>query len=120
MEVPLKEGWENYLPKLYVYHVSPKDYECINYMFNPLYKASKLSPATSHTPLVYLVFVVQKTITNQNSQTKEKRCMVINLHSVNKEVVLDLYPILIQEDIINIVYSYCYITVINTCQFFYQ
>lgn len=67
MEVPLKEGQENCLPKLYIYHISPKDCECINCMFNPLYKASKLSPATGHTPLVYLVFVVQKTVTNQNS-----------------------------------------------------
>lgn len=95
MEVPLKEGQENYLPKPHVYRVSPKDYECINCMFDPLYKASKLSPATSYTPLAYLVFIIQKTITNQNSQTKEKGYVVINLCGINKEVVLDLYPILI-------------------------
>ena len=58
MEVLLKEGWENYLPKPYVYHVSPKDYKCINHIFNPLYKASKLSPATSHTPSAYPVFII--------------------------------------------------------------
>lgn len=95
IEVPLKEGQENYLPKLYVYHISPKDYKCIDCMFDPLYKAGKLSPATGYTPSAYLVFIIQKTITNQNSQTKEKRCIVINLHSINKEVILDLYPILI-------------------------
>ena len=66
MEVPLKEGWENCLPKPYIYYVSPKDHECINHIFDPLCEAGKLSPATSHTPLAYLVFVVWKTITNQN------------------------------------------------------
>lgn len=95
IEVPLKEGQENYLPKPHVYYISPKDYECIDYIFDPLYKAGKLSPATSYTPLVYLVFVIQKTVTNQNSQTKEKRCIVIDLRGINKEVILDLYPILI-------------------------
>lgn len=89
-------------------------------MFDPLCKASKLSPATSHTPLVYLVFIIQKTITDQNGQTKEKGRVVIDLYGVNKEVILDLYPIPIQEDIINMVHSCCYIMVINAYQFFYQ
>lgn len=120
MEVPLKEGWENHLPKSHVYYVSPKDRECIDCIFNPLYEASKLSPATGHTPLAYLVFIIQKTVTDQNSQTKEKGCVVIDLCGVNKEVVPDLYPIPIQEDIINIVRGCRYITVIDACWFFYQ
>lgn len=66
MEVPLKEGQENRLPKPYVYYVSPKDCECIDCIFDPLCEAGKLSPATGHTPLVYPVFIIQKTITDQN------------------------------------------------------
>lgn len=66
MEVPLKEGQENCLPKPHVYYISPKDCECIDCMFDPLYKAGKLSPTTGYTPSVYLVFIIQKTVTDQN------------------------------------------------------
>jgi hypothetical protein len=58
MEVPIKEEWENYLPKPYVYYISPKDHKYINYIFRPLYKAGKISPVTGYIPLVYLVFIV--------------------------------------------------------------
>lgn len=120
MEVPLKEGWENRLPKPHVYRVSPKDRECIDRTFDPLREAGKLSPATGHTPSAYPVFVVWKTVTDQNGQTKEKGRVVIDLRGVNKEVVPDLYPIPIQEDIINMVRGCRYITVIDACRFFYQ
>ena len=70
---------------------------------------------TKPTPFVYLVFVVQRIVKGQ-----QKGRVIIDLRALNRITVPNNYPLLLQSEIIVVLYSKKFITAINITLFFYQ
>lgn len=119
LQVPMKSGWEQRIPKPRVYRLSLKDREVIDKTFDPLYDQGKLTYATNRTPAGYPVFVVYKDVWTPDGFVSKGR-VVIDLRGANKESIPDVYPVLPIDDIIALVKDCFFITVLDACQMFYQ
>ena len=58
--------------------------------------------ATGHTPSGYPVFVVYYMVCNPDSSTTKKEYVVIDLCGVNKVSEPDIYPLLIQDEVLQL------------------
>lgn len=121
MRVPMKDGWQDRMPKPKVYHQLPKSRALIDKMFDGLYRTGKMNYAVGHTPSAYPVFVVWKDVWDPTTNSyKEKGRVVVDLRGANKEAEPDLYPVPSQDEIINLLRGCRYITAVDACRFFYQ
>ena len=120
MKIPLKEGWEDRLPKPKIYNVGKRGRDAIDRAFDPLHKQGKMAFATRHTPSAHPVFVVYRDIVDDKGNQTTKERVVVDLRNLNAESVKDLYPLATQDEIIHLVKGNLLITVVDGVSFFYQ
>lgn len=118
IKVYLKPRWEtkisNIKPKVYPLGIKAK---ClINETFDKIQHLGHLKYTTSHIPFSFPMFVVYKT----NIKGEKKRHPIVNIHKLNDLVVLDIYSLPLQSDIIASVQGYTNLAILDIISFFYQ
>ena len=93
MEIPLIPNWESQVPWNHVYKQGLKEWQIIDNCFDMLHKQGCMDWVHSHTLSGYPTFVVYWMVHNPDGTTTKKECVVIDLHSVNKIVEPDIYPL---------------------------
>jgi hypothetical protein len=83
--------------------------------FDELYCKGLMEWVTYPTPFGCLVFVVWHTV-----DSKAKSRPIVDLRLLNKYVLLDAYPIPLQNNILYALYDKNFLTVFDTSLFFYQ
>ena len=81
-----------------------------------MHKQSRLQYTTDPTPFSFPVFVVFKS----DHQGKRKGRAVVDIHRLNKLVLLDSYPLPLQSKIIANVQGCTNLAVLDVASFFYQ
>ena len=117
MKIPLIDNWQDvYKPaNTKVYPLGPRDREVVDKQFDKLQQQGRLEWSTEPTPFSYPCFVVWKEV---NGIRKGR--VVVDIRTLNKITVPDVYPVPSQSDIINAVQSCRYISVVDCSSFFYQ
>ena len=102
--------------KAKVYPLGLKNRKLVDDTFDELHSQGRLSWTKENTPFSYPVFVVWKTLANE----QRKGRVVVDIRGLNQLVVPDAYPLPLQADIISAVKGSSYISVIDCASFFYQ
>lgn len=117
MRIPLKADWEQNTSKTAkVYPLERDVKEVVDKTFNKLYEQGRLSWTTKSTLFSYSVFVVWKAMPDG---TRKGRA-VVDIRGLNSITQANLYPLLLQADLISSIKDCRYITVVDYASFFYQ
>lgn len=80
-----------------------------------MHKQGHLKFIINPTLFSFPVFVIWKA----NAQDKKKSCAMVNIQKLNKLVLLDSYPLLLQSKIITNVQSCTNLAILDAISFFY-
>lgn len=117
MKVQLKPGWESKVSsiKLKVYPLGNNNRRIVDNTFNEMHKQRRLKFTTDPRPFSFLVFVVRKI----DVQGNKKNRAVVDIQKLNKLVLPDSYPLLLQLEIIANVQGCTNLVVLDAASFFY-
>ena len=117
MKIPLINNWQDvYKPaNAKVYLLEPRNREVVDAQFDKLHQQGRLKWSTEATPFSYPCFVVWKEVNGI-----KKGRVVVDIRTLNKITVPNVYPVPSQSDIINAVQGCRYISVVDYSSFFYQ
>ena len=87
----------------------------MNKTFNTLQKQGRLGYMIKSTLFSYSVFIVWKTLSN--SERKDQA--IVDIRDLNNLILLDIYLVSLQLDIIAKLLEYIYLLILNTITFFY-
>lgn len=118
MRIPLKEGAK--IPRNQVYRLGPKEKKLVDETFDALHEEGKLKWASNYTPSGYPVFVVYRLGTLPDGTRGLKGRVVVDLRGLNKITELDSYPVLTQDEIIQLARGAKYMSVFDKAKSFYQ
>lgn len=94
----LKPGWETKIlaikPKVYLLDIKIR--YLVNKMFEKIDCLSYLQYTILHTLFSFFIFIVYKA----NAKEEKKRRAVVNICKLNDLIVLEIYSLLLQSDII--------------------
>ena len=93
MTIPLVDRWDSTKVAAKVYSTTGKDCEEIDKAFDKLHQQGQMGFFNEPTPFAYPVFVVWRTITKEDGSTMCKARVVVNIHSLNKIMMPDSYPL---------------------------
>lgn len=98
MKVLLKSRWEAkvFTIKPKVYLLGNKARQLIDKTFDKMHRLDRLKFTTEHTPFSFPVFVIWK----NDAEGKRKGRAVVDIQKLNKMVLPDFYPLLLQSEII--------------------
>ncbi|KAJ5675356.1 hypothetical protein N7462_008253 [Penicillium macrosclerotiorum] len=106
-------------PRTRTYKQGPDAQACIDKVFDQLHDQGKMSWTDRHTPSALPVFVVWKYVTRNGVQSRVGR-PVIDCRDINDILEADLYPLPLQEDVIQLTKDKRFITAVDAAKFFYQ
>ena len=115
MKIYLVEGQQKQLQLAKSYPLGRKDKDFLDIKYNKLYTQGRISFLDKLTLIIYLVFIVQQLV-----NSKKKGQVVVNLQLVNVVTILDIYPLLDQDNIIGDLTGKKQLTVFNAIGFFHQ
>ena len=98
-----------------MYSFNLKNKKMIDKKFNRLHEKEKISWTKELTIYNYSIFVVWRIV---NDERKER--IIINIKELNKIFEFDVYLIFFQSNVIVVVMSASYISVMNCAKFFHQ
>ena len=118
MKVTLKPGWEAKVSaiKPRIYPLGNKDRQLVDDTFDELYQQGHMKFTSDATPFSFPVFVIYKS----DSEGKKKNRAVVDIRKLNKLVLPDSYPLLLQSEIIANVQGCTNPAVLDAASFFYQ
>lgn len=118
IKILLKSGWKSRVASIKprVYPLGNNSKRLIDKTFDKMQCFGRFKFIDSHMSFSFLVFVVQKTISNG----ERKSCTVVDIKKLNKLVILDTYLLPLQSEIIANVQKCTNLTVLNVASFFYQ
>ena len=97
-----------------IYSIEFKKQKSINDIFNKIYVDDKIIQSTQFIVFNFSIFVVWREIFN-NFKNK----IVVDIKNLNKITKIDIYFMLLQTNIINVVTSYNYIFIVDVVNWFY-
>ena len=98
MEIPLKEGWDEMIPKSTVYPQGLKERELIDQTFDQLHQQGRMQWSLHHTPSGYPVFVAYRQVPKADG-TMESKGRVVDIRGLNAQTQPDIYPIPTQQEL---------------------
>ena len=118
MNILLIDNWKTQykLEQACVYLVEQKNCEIIDMMFNKLQAQGCLKWTTSFISFIYLCFVVWKNLSNEIQKDR----IVVDIWALNKIIMLNIYSVPSQTDILTAVQKVKYIFTVDCSFFFYQ
>ncbi len=114
IKIYLVEGQQKQLQLAKSYSLGREDKDFLDVEHNKLHAQGRISFLDKPTLIVYLVFIVQRLV-----NSKKKGQVIVNLQLVNAVTILDIYPLLDQDDIIGDLTGKKWLTVFNAIGFFY-
>ena len=76
--------------------------------------------ATGHIPSSYPAFMVYHIVCNPDSSTTKKEHMVIDLYDVNKVSEPNIYLLLMQDKVLQLLQAKYFISVVDVQKMFHQ
>ena len=121
IKIHFKNNWKvtNAKLKYKSYSVSFNEHAVIDKTFDKLYKQEKTYWIQSSAFYAYLIFMTWQTV-YKNEKLIQKEWAIINLWKLNHVTVSDVYSLLLQSNIITLILSCKYISMMNRTDFFYQ
>ena len=116
MQVPLVENWDYRQVARKVYPLSQKDREVVNTEFDKMHTQGRIEWTRDPTPFGFPVFVVWRTLPDGVRKAR----VVVDIRGLNQLTIPDVYPLLLQTDIIAAVRGCQYISTIDCTGFFHQ
>ena len=98
-----------------IYFLNKKNKEIMNKKFNKYHEQKQLSWTKIKTFFTFSVFITWKIINDE-----KKNWMVIDIQTLYKIIMFDVYSLLLQTEIIVLLRSKKYILIINCSKFFHQ
>jgi hypothetical protein len=120
MYIRLKENTDSENAKLLhkLYKVPFNERVIISTVLDKLYNQDKLEWIIKSTPYAFPVFVIWRTLYKDKIPIRKDRA-VVDIREFNKAAVSDAYLILLQSDIIKIIFDCKYISVMDRTDLFY-
>ena len=103
-----------------VYPLGKPDQEFVDKEFDKLQMEGKLEWTKKPTEHSYPVFVVWRTVRNSKGEDERKGRVVVDIRGLNRDTIVDTYPVPLQSDIINEIQGCRYISLADATRFFYQ
>jgi len=85
MEIPLKEGWDEKIPKSTVYPQGPKERELIDQTFDRLHQQGRMEWSLHHTPSGYPVFVAYRQVPKADGTMESKGRVIVDIRGLNAQ-----------------------------------
>ena len=90
----------------------------INKIFNKLHKQNHMNWSINHSSSEYSIFMIWRNV-KHNKKMIQKARVIINVCNLNKLIIFNIYSTSLQSEIIVIIISKNYISVVNVTAFFY-
>jgi hypothetical protein len=119
MSIDLKSDWADKIKSNKVYFLSFDEKVIIDKTFDNLHAKEKIKWFTNSTSFNYFIFVIYRTIMKNDKLVRKKR-VVINIRELNAIIVLNVYFMSAQTNIIAAIAECRYILVMNVLKYFYQ
>jgi hypothetical protein len=119
MSIFLKSDWADKIKSNKIYFLRSKERVIVNEIFDNLHDKEKMKWFTNFTSFEYSIFVIYKTIMKDDKFTRKDRA-IIDIRKLNAIIVIDVYFMSVQTNIIVAVAECLYIFVMNVLEYFYQ
>ena len=101
-----------------IYSLDVDKQKKVDKIFNKLHKQSCMNWSINHSSSEYSVFVIWKNV-KHNEKMIWKAKIIVNVHNLNKLIISDIYSTSLQSEIIVMIVSKNYISVVDVTAFFY-
>jgi hypothetical protein len=120
MYIRLKENADSENAKLLykLYKIPSNKRIIINTILDKLHSQDKFEWITKSIFYIFPIFIVWRTLYKDRIPIRKDRA-VVDIRKFNRAAVLNTYPILLQSDIIRIIFDCKYINVIDGIDVFY-
>ena len=117
MEIPLVDNWKNIYKtgQTRVYPVNTHDKQMIDETFDKLYNQKRIKWIVTNISFIFSCFVVRKNIVDD-----PKNRVIIDIKTLNKIIILNIYLVSIQSEILIFLKNVIHIFIVDTATFFYQ
>ncbi len=102
-----------------IYLLDLDEQKKVDKIFNKLHEQNCMNWSTNHSSSKYLMFITWRNV-EHNEKIIRKTRIIINICNLNKLIISDIYLILLQSEIITMIVSKNYISVVNIITFFYH
>ena len=111
----INNWWKIYKAKqAKFYHLNKKNKEMMDKKFNKYHEQKQLNWTKTETFFTFSMFIIWKMINDE-----KKNQMIIDIQTLNKIIMFDVYLLSLQTEIITLLRNKKYILIINCFKFFY-
>ncbi len=119
MSITLKFDWADKIKSNKIYSLRSKERIIVNEIFDNLHDKEKMKWFTNFTSFEYSIFVIYRTVMKDDKLTRKDRA-IIDIKELNAIIMIDVYFMSAQTNIIVAIAECLYIFVMNVLKYFYQ